>query len=532
MEALRELFLTLGLDADETKFASAQAAVDALEKAMELLAAAARFLGEQLVETIVGTADFAGTVGDAATMTGVGAERLQELGYAAVQSGSSLEEVVQSLTFLNRNLSAAAHGSAGAAEAFAKLGVRTRDASGAVRDTYTVFLEAADALSKLPPGADRAAASMDLFGRSGARLLPLFEDGAEGLRVMAGEARAMGAVMSGESIASAKSFGDGLAAMQVVLEGVRHEMGALLISELEPVLTAFKEWVLANRQLISQKVKSFIDALAGSVKLVLGVVRALSKALTVLADNWKLIAMVIGSLVLAKMILMKGALLDLLVSWTLNTIAAGIYGAQVVRSALASAAAWAASVAPVLLLAGALFVAGLAAEDMWTFIQGGDSVLGHLIKTWSQPMQGDNDLVAGLKAMVRNLADIEGKLIPNLKEAWADVVAYIKNTVRGLVLDLEVKLLDIRQAIKRFAGIGGLTAGDVLGGGAASVDAAVSSSAGAAVITNNNQLSPNFVVNAAPGQSAIDVANATISKWESWHDRLDSEMARVPYAIP
>ena len=69
--------------------------------------------------------------------------------------------------------------------AFKALGIDVRDASGNIRDTNAVFLDIADRFGRMQDGATKSALAMQVFGKSGAELIPLLNSGRDGLKGMA-----------------------------------------------------------------------------------------------------------------------------------------------------------------------------------------------------------------------------------------------------------------------------------------------------------------------------------------------------------
>ena len=104
------------------------------------------------------------------------------------------------------------------ARAFELLGVNIRDAEGNVRNAGDLMPEIADALDKIESPAERAAISVDLFGRAGQKLEALLEGGAKGLRKYAADAHALGTVLSSEEIAAADKVADDLARLNFQVE--------------------------------------------------------------------------------------------------------------------------------------------------------------------------------------------------------------------------------------------------------------------------------------------------------------------------
>lgn len=547
MEALRELFLSLGLDADEASFASATAAVDLLEKGLELVAEAAKKLGEALVETVVGAVEYADKIGDLSVKTGVSTTSLQKFQYVAVQSGTSLEGISQSLTFLNRSLFEAATSGGEAGEAFARLGIKVRNADGSIADTEETFFAIAAAVAKLPTAAERAGLAVKLLGKSGAELLPLLS---EDLRNLFLEAEKMGGVLKPEDLARGKIFAGIWDSMGQVFSSVRNELGLMLVEELLPILTAFKEWWLQNNALVKSKLKSFIDGVRAALRGLWNIVGAVARGFDFLVAVMKTAAVAVGAYFVASALVAAGSLTQLLVNLVLNTAAAVAYGAAMVVAGAKAAAAWIAATWPVLALTAALVIAWLVINDIQTALEGGDSVIGRLGPKWTKLVDdfangggvGDWLIVTQLRKVVGWLTDLEGRLLPAIKESWAASLLRPISATIELLFKLFRGTATFADYLKTIPGIGlvidqaedvakkitpGASVGALYGGGGANPAATVNNSTTSKVVapTQNN----NIVVNAAPGQSPQEVAREVQEKVnQEW---LDSYIGAVPPAV-
>lgn len=540
MESLRQLFLTLGLDADEASFASAQSAVDLLEKGLELAAEAAKKLGEALVETVVGAVEYADKIGDAATKTGVTTTHLQELEYAAVQSGSSFDGVVQSLVFLNKSLFAASHGSEEAAKTFTRLGIKVHGTDGKVADTFKTYMKVADAISKLPKGAERSASAMELLGRSGAESVPMLAEGSEGLLKLAAEVDAMGALLKPEDLARAKVFADTWAAMTKVFEAVRIELGLMLVDELLPLVSSFKEWWLVNNALVKTKLKSVVDGLRRAFRGLLAVMDAVVKGVDAMVAAVKIAAIAVGSYFVASALVAAGSLTSLLVNFALNTAAAVAYGASMVLAGLEAAAAWVAATWPVLALTAALVVAILVIDDIRAALNGADSLIGDIGPKWTAFLDqwtssigdgtfDDHPFLVTLKAIVFYLTDLEGRLLPALKDSWASAFLRPISAAIELLFKLFRGTATFADYLKTIPGIGlivdqaqkvaplvGLSPGEIMGGGAASPSAAAAISADRGPKIFAPRMNATFTVQGAPGQPPEAIAEKVAEKLDDW----------------
>ncbi len=345
---LRELIAKVGLDFDQRAFDKAENRFRTLKNVAVGLVGVfvASKVSGALRNIVVGSAEAADKLNDTAQAVGVTAQALQELGHAAELSGSSQEEMAQGLAFLSRNAFAAKNGSKEAQAAFTRLGVKLTDTSGRLRSADSIMMDVADGLSRMKSPTERTAVAMQVFGRSGARLVPLLNEGRAGIAKLRAEVTELGGAFSPEFIAQSDLFNDNMARLRLVAAGLKAAVGSVLVPTLNRMIESFLGWFKANRQIINQRIERWATAL-GRVfeKLVdigrafFNVVGALANGLTSLGPEIAIVAAIVGALALA----LGGT--GLLVA---------ILGAALV----------------------------LLLDDIKVFVEGGDSLIGRLLEKW------------------------------------------------------------------------------------------------------------------------------------------------------
>lgn len=383
MESLRDLFIRLGLSVDAASFAEGLAFEHALEKAAELVVEAVEKIGEAFVEAIASTAEYGEQMVLLSQKTAVGVEEIQRLSYAAGLSGSSAGDLQVGLTHLARTMEEAKGGNEQARKSFTDLGLSMADVRGKSPDQ--VLLKMADRMKALGPSTKRTTGALELLGRGGSSLIPMLSDGAEGIKKLGLEADAAGVIMSAEAAKAAQDFGDNVKRLHQDLEGIIHQFAGPLIEALDPVVKAMHAWFLANRAMIGQRVEAFARGVVTAV-------RALASGVQVLVEHWGVVLSVLTGVI--------GALL--------------IANAEFVALGIVAVA----SAAPFVLIAAVIAAAVLVAQDLWTFLRGGDSVIGSML----------NKFTAFLKEWLT--ANDNWWVIASLKEAlkWADrLVAVIES---------------------------------------------------------------------------------------------------------
>ena len=186
-----------------------------------------------LTDMSVGAASYADNILTASTVTGMSAESLQAYTYAAELVDVSTETLTKSMAKQVKSMSSASEGSKAYAEAYQKLGVSVTDANGQLRDSETVYWECIDALGQVSNETERDALAMQLFGKSAQELNPLIAQGSEGIAALTEEAKAMGAVLSEESLSQLGAFDDSLQRLKAGSSAAKNALGLVLLPQLQ-----------------------------------------------------------------------------------------------------------------------------------------------------------------------------------------------------------------------------------------------------------------------------------------------------------
>jgi hypothetical protein len=250
--------------------------MDGIKKSVAGVGAALGALG---AGAAVGTAalvksqiDLADAFSKQSSILGIAIEDLSALSYAADLSDVSNKQLETSITKLNKAMKDSLEGTGAGAEAFKVLGVNVKNADGTLRDSYSVFTDVADAFAGMEDGATKAALAQEIFGKSGTKLIPLLNGGAEGLADMRREAEQLGQVIDSETGLAAEAFNDNLTRLQKVVSGT----GNQLAKELLPSLVEFTDLIKDEKtqESIGALVKGIADIAIGMTKLVTGTIGA------------------------------------------------------------------------------------------------------------------------------------------------------------------------------------------------------------------------------------------------------------------
>jgi hypothetical protein len=221
--ALRELLATFGFAVDTTALGAADGALGNISESLANMGKGvlAAFAVDAVFSFGRETLQIADALAKQAGALGVSTEQLQGWQHAAALSGSSAEEFTAALTKFTRNVNESGEAAAGpAAKAFKELGVTVKDASGEMGQPIELLDGVVAGLENIQDPAKRTALVMDLFGKSGARLLPLFSEGTEGLAKLRGEVQELGFGFDAAFLENAQEVNDNVDRLKMGLRGL------------------------------------------------------------------------------------------------------------------------------------------------------------------------------------------------------------------------------------------------------------------------------------------------------------------------
>ena len=144
---------------------------------------------------------------DMAQKTGSSVENLSRLSKVAAMTGQEFGAVDAALIKLSKGMATVDSETNKVNNALRAIGVSAKDSAGKLRDPSQVMVDISTNLQKYQDGANKAALVNDLFGKSGAELLPYLNDINEHVHNFGGESAA--------SAASATKLLDMLGLMRV-----------------------------------------------------------------------------------------------------------------------------------------------------------------------------------------------------------------------------------------------------------------------------------------------------------------------------
>lgn len=153
---------------------------------------------------------------DMSERVGIAVEELSKLKYAAQLSDLDIGTLQQGLGKLSKAMVDASNGTGQARNAFSAMGVSVKNTDGSLKSNYELLNELADGFASYEDGAKKSALAIEIFGKSGAELIPLLNQGSQGLKEMGNELALLGGVVTTEAAKNAGLFNDNLDRLAVV----------------------------------------------------------------------------------------------------------------------------------------------------------------------------------------------------------------------------------------------------------------------------------------------------------------------------
>lgn len=216
-------------------------------KRMGIVAAAAGaavlVVFKKMVKQYVETGDM---IHKMALRTGFAATTLSELAYAADISGADLTMLEKGVKKMSKTIVDASYGLETYLRVFRSLGLDIEDLMKLTPEEQ--FLKIGAAIADMENQTLKTAAAVDVFGRAGTMLLPLFAEGAEGIAKLREEAHRLGIIFDEEAAAKAAALKDA----QTSLTGSVKGLSIAILNDLIPVITGvvkgFTDWFVKSRK--------------------------------------------------------------------------------------------------------------------------------------------------------------------------------------------------------------------------------------------------------------------------------------------
>lgn len=373
---LKDFFVKVGIKLDDSSFKKTESFFNRVSGGLLNIASYAKSAFNTLEGYALNTVARISPINRLSQALGVSTDKAQELAYAAQRSGVSINDFTKATVLLGAKLGQTDLNSKGAIRSFSALGVKTKDAKGNLRSTSDVLVDVAEKFTTMKDGTEKTAAITGLFGKKGVALLPFLNKGADGIKKFSQEAEDLGIVISKDTIAASQKLKGDLAELDATTQGIKTTIGADLIPVVQQVVSAFLELYKANQKTIRSGLHAALYLLSKIGLLILWIFKQLAKVGAFVAANWKYLAVVLGSYLVASLAL----LISEFVALEAASLATGL---ALLKAGFQAVVSWLAAAAPVVILTLLFTALFLIAQDIYYWLTGQDSLIGRLYDSWS-----------------------------------------------------------------------------------------------------------------------------------------------------
>lgn len=222
---------------------------------------------------------------------GISYNELTAIQLAAQLSGASAEELGKAFTRAQITITKAANGGKEAAQALASIGLSARDFEGLSSSEQFTLL--ASAISNISDPAQRAAAAVAIFGKSGAQLLPVFRELGENLATSQALLDKFNGGVSQEQVNSVNAIGDAFDQVTAAINIVATQALAALAPQLTQASNEFITFLAAlDISAVAETAAAALQAVGGALQTAYSIASvlspiagALSKFIGFIGDN-------------------------------------------------------------------------------------------------------------------------------------------------------------------------------------------------------------------------------------------------------
>lgn len=159
-------------------------------------------------------------------------------------AGVGVETIATAATKADVAFISASNGSKEATAKFTSLGLSMAELQKLSPDQR--FAAIADAIAKLPTAAERSAAAIKLFGKSGAELVPLFEEGAGAIKRATDQAKAFGLTLTNAQGLGVEKMNDSFTSAFAAIQGLATQVVSNLAEPISRIIDDFTNFVAAS----------------------------------------------------------------------------------------------------------------------------------------------------------------------------------------------------------------------------------------------------------------------------------------------
>lgn len=203
-------------------------------------------------------------------------EALQEWQFVAEQSGLTTEQFDKSIEKFAKSVGEARSGTGTLVTILKKANpelLKQITSADNAADAFDIYL---NALRGTKNQLDKAALSTAAFGRTGAKFLNITEQSAEAIKALRKEQFENG-VITAQQAAAAEMYNDAVNSLKKSLFGLLQNVILPMLPAITKTVRGWRELIVANKDLVRNKVMEFFKAIKSSVQEVIAIFKDMAK---------------------------------------------------------------------------------------------------------------------------------------------------------------------------------------------------------------------------------------------------------------
>jgi hypothetical protein len=209
---------------------------------------------------------------------GVTTETMSGLGFAAKMMGLNMDDVAKAMERFDKQLLQAQMGKSSAVDLMKTLGIDPVQ----IKTSDDALKLLADHFAAMPNGALKTGEAIAAFGKAGAAMIPILNQGSAGMQQFMDQARALGVIVGEDAANSAQHFTQDMTILSAMFEG----FGLQITNNVLPNLNALLDDLLKNAQQTGI-LSNLVDLAANSIRIFGTFVAAGSAAVSYLSDGFR-----------------------------------------------------------------------------------------------------------------------------------------------------------------------------------------------------------------------------------------------------
>lgn len=257
MAVVTELITRFGFQGNLGRLDEFNAGLGRAIAGLGAVAAAAGAAGGALFAFVSSTTQTLDPMVQLSRETGVAVDRVQALGFAASQTGSTSQALQSSLRGLSQRLGEAANGTGEGVDVFERLNISLRDSEGNVRGVDAVLTDLRHNMGGLS-SAERISVANKLG--IDPSLVQLLGQTDEQMGALTARARELGVVTTEQADAAA-AFNDSLTVLRFGMDAIRNSIAIGFAPQMQELVERFTDFLVANRELFENGISVVADGI-------------------------------------------------------------------------------------------------------------------------------------------------------------------------------------------------------------------------------------------------------------------------------